>query len=212
MNRPISNGAMTPFHAARSSVATVRITMTNSPVATISSTSAAQLSIPASRLRVQRVRHGARVDDRHHEHRGEPADELCDPVREHLARREPARDGRAGLTAGLKCPPERCPKAVIATARPNPNPAATPSECDRSRADLYQCRDAGEAEKEEHERSERLCPETHAERLIHVRPPNRGFAPFRRTGANSCVRRESRERATGLEPATSSLEGWRSTN
>jgi hypothetical protein len=46
MKRPMRNGAMTPFHAARSSVATVRITITNSAVVMISRTSAAQLSIP----------------------------------------------------------------------------------------------------------------------------------------------------------------------
>jgi hypothetical protein len=36
MKSPISSGAVTPFHAARSSVATVQITMTKSAVASAS--------------------------------------------------------------------------------------------------------------------------------------------------------------------------------
>src|SRR5512133_2508352 len=46
MKSPISSGAMTPFHGARSSVATVQITMTNSAVAMSSSSSAPPLEMP----------------------------------------------------------------------------------------------------------------------------------------------------------------------
>ena len=46
MKSPISSGAMTPFQGARSSVATVQITMTKRAVAIISSTSAPPLEIP----------------------------------------------------------------------------------------------------------------------------------------------------------------------
>jgi hypothetical protein len=44
MKSPISSGAVTPFHGARSSVATVQITMTKSAVA---SASAPQSEMPA---------------------------------------------------------------------------------------------------------------------------------------------------------------------
>jgi hypothetical protein len=44
MKSPISSGAVTPFHAARSSVATVQITMTKSAVA---SASAPRSEMPA---------------------------------------------------------------------------------------------------------------------------------------------------------------------
>jgi hypothetical protein len=47
MKSPISSGAVTPFHAARSSVATVQITMTKSAVAISSSASAPQSEMPA---------------------------------------------------------------------------------------------------------------------------------------------------------------------
>ena len=56
---------------------------------------------------------------------------------------------------------------MIASASPNPKPAAMPSEVIAAGADVDERGDAGEAEEEEHERSERLRPETHAERLIH---------------------------------------------
>ena len=85
---------MTPFHAARSSVATVRITMTKSAVATISSTSAAQSSIPLPGAVCSESVTLRRVDDRHHEHGAEPADELGDPVRDDVARRESPGDQR----------------------------------------------------------------------------------------------------------------------
>src|SRR6476619_3135489 len=46
MKSPIRRGAMTPFHGARSSVATVQITITNSAVAIASSRSAPPLEMP----------------------------------------------------------------------------------------------------------------------------------------------------------------------
>jgi len=46
MKRPISSGAMTPFQGARSSVATVQMTMTKRAVAISSSRSAPPLEMP----------------------------------------------------------------------------------------------------------------------------------------------------------------------
>ena len=117
---------MTPFHAARSSVATVRITMTKSAVAMISSTSAAQSSIPLPgcvwSASVTSLEYTIAIT------RTAPNPPTsCATQYGTTSRGEnlPAIASPA-LTAGLKCPPEMCPNAVIASARPNPNPAATP--------------------------------------------------------------------------------------
>jgi hypothetical protein len=72
-------------------------------------------------------------------------------------------------TAGLKWPPEMCPNAVIASARPRPNANAIPTFAYRPAADVDQNGDRVEAEKEEEERAERLRPEAQTEpRGVHL--------------------------------------------
>ena len=117
------------------------------------------------------------------------------------------------LTAGLKWPPEMCPKAVIASASPKPNPAAMPSGVIASSPMSTDNGDPAEAEEEEEKRSERLGCEARAEWLIHRRPSRSSLWRRVRRGSGRFLRGPRVvKRATGLEPATSSLEGWRSTN
>ena len=60
---------------------------------------------------------------------------------------------------------------MIASASPNPKPAAMPRGVIAVGPMSTRDGDAAEAEEEEEERSERFCAEAHAERLIHVTPP-----------------------------------------
>src|SRR5438477_9557695 len=83
MKRPISRGAMTPFHGARSSVATVEITITKRR--SQSSRARARLrSRSDARGSVERVGRLLGVHGRHRENGDEPSDEVRDPVRDYL--------------------------------------------------------------------------------------------------------------------------------
>ena len=162
---------MTPFQAARSSVATVRITMTKSAVATISSTRAAQSSIPIPGAVCNESVTCRRVDDRHHEHRPESADELGDPVRDDVARGESPGNHGSERDRGIEVPAGEVPEGRDREREPETEACRDAKGCDRAGADVDQNGDAAEAEEEEEERSERFCAEAHAERLIHVTPP-----------------------------------------
>src|SRR6478672_12905268 len=126
MKSPISSGAITPFQGARSSVATVQITITNRPVAIISSTSAPPLEMPSP---------GAvsRESTARSEYTAATARTAKNPPTSCASQYGPTSFGgnfRATAsprdTAGLKWPPETCPSAVIASARPRPNAKAIP--------------------------------------------------------------------------------------
>ena len=101
MKSPIANGANTPFHGARVSVATVLTTRMNRNVMISSSVSALPLVMPrpgsvrtALRMRV--------VEDDPERERGEhAADDLGDPVGDDLAGWEAAARCRPAVTAGL---------------------------------------------------------------------------------------------------------------
>ena len=166
---------------------------------------------------MQGVRHLARVDDRHHEYGAEATDELRDPVRHHVARRESACDRETGAYRGIEVPARDVTERGDRERETEPEPRGDAEWRDRVDADVYDDRDSAEAEEEEEEGAEGLGNEPYSERLIH-RPTSRlRFGPrfcnrqARFLRCPSSDRRE-RERATGLEPVTSSLEGWRSTN
>ena len=156
MKRPIRSGAITPFQGARSSVATVQMTMTKSAVAIPSSSSAPPLRDPDARVRVEVVDRLAGVDDCDGADREEPADQLRDPVGHDLLRRELASRREA----------ERDRRVVVAAAdlaergdrqgKPETEREGDSERRDRSGAEIGRDGDRVEAEKEEEKGSESL--------------------------------------------------------
>ena len=174
---------MTPFHAARSSVATVRITMTKSAVAMISSTSAAQSSIPLPgwvwsasvtsleyTIAITRtapnpptscaIQYGTRS-------RGENRPAIASPA----------------LTAGIEVSARDVPERGDRERETESESGGDAERRDRVRADVDDDGDPGEAEEEEEKSAECFGCEPYSERLIH-RPTSR-----LRFGPRFCNRR-----------------------
>ena len=84
-----------------------------------------------------------------------------------LGEKRPAM-ARPALTAGLKCPPERWPKAAIASAEPESEAERDAERVDRVGADVRDHRDAAEPEEEEEERAESFGEQASGERMLHL--------------------------------------------
>src|SRR5215211_3371928 len=127
MKRPIRSGAMTPFQGARSSVATVQITITNRAVPISSSRSAPQLEMPSpgavSSLSTAIPEYTAATTRTATKPPTSCAAQYGSSSRGGNFRAET----RPRETAGLKWPPERCPSPPIASETPSPNAKAIPS-------------------------------------------------------------------------------------
>src|SRR4029077_5919263 len=104
--------------------------------------------------------------------------------------------------------------ADVAERRDRERQAEAEAEGDSERSDnvdpdVDRNRDPATAEKEEEKRAERLGSEALPEWMFHVSALPKSGLGGGSAGASGFLRGK---RATGLEPATSSLEGWRSTN
>ena len=101
---------MTPFQAARSSVATVRMTMTKSAVDHALEQECRAVADAETGIRIECVRHPARVRDRHDQHGAEPTHELGDITGDNVAGGELPRDGQSGAYRRVEVPAGEMPE------------------------------------------------------------------------------------------------------
>ena len=171
MKPPIARGAMTPFHGAESSVATVMITETKRKTATSSASIARQSGTPTPGIRDERVLDVVRVDEHCDEDGDEAADQLRDPVGDHRGRRELAGGGQPERDRGVEVPTRDLPEGGDHQAETEAEARCHPRRRDRA-GQVHGRGDAAEPDEEEPEGADDLCQQPVAHRwCVHVVPP-----------------------------------------
>src|SRR5207342_2704828 len=96
-----------------------------------------------------------------------PADELRDPVRDHVAARELPGDGEPGADRRVEVAARKMAERRDCESESETEAERDPERPDRLRAEVGRHGDPAEAEEEEEKRSDCFRPQADAEWLIH---------------------------------------------